>query len=208
MKLLKKTTARVFVAVVACGSAAGIALTVGVAAGSDQGTSTPTRVVSAVAASVPSGLATSYRVLGASSSTAMPTRLGSDLGYAKQGYGVNPSLGREAGSVGNQHLWLVPGSSGSCLELGDGGSACGSNAVTEHRGLWLMLKPVSGAVPTIYGIVPDGATVSADAASPRISRSGNAVTVTPTSDSSGQIGIHTANRTVDIPVPPATGQPQ
>lgn len=210
MKGLRKTTARVCVAVVACGVAAGIALTVGVAAGSNQRTPTTlaTQTTSRVAATVPSDVASSYRFLASSSSTGLPTSLASSLGWAA-GYGVNPSLGRKAGSVGTQHLWLVPGSSQTCLELDSGGSACGSNALVEQRGVWLMLKPVSGAAPTLYGIVPDGATVSGEAASANVSQSGNTVMVTPSSSTPGHFVLHTASGAkVDMTVPAATGQPQ
>jgi len=208
MKRLTRTTVRVCTAVVACGGAVGIALTVGVAVGSNQAASpTTTRTALSAAATVPpSDLASSYRFLTAASSTPLPTSLASNLGWASS-YGISPSLGRDAGSIGTERLWLVPGSSGSCLELSDGGSVCASNPVAEQRGLWLMLQPVSGAAPTVFGIVPDGATVSGDSAS--ISRSANAVMVTPSSSAPGQFTVHAADgATVSMPVPAATGHPQ
>lgn len=212
IKGLRTTTARVLVAVVGSGVAAGIALTVGVAEGSNQAVTTTRatqrQVAPNVAGIVPSGLAASYRFLTSSSSAALPTSLTSDLGWTGS-YGANPSLGREAGSIGTEHLWLVPGDSGSCLELDSGYSACGSNALAEQQGVWLILKPVSGATPTMYGIVPDGATVSGDSASASVSQSGNAVMVMPTSTTAGQFTIHTASGTsVDMTVPAGTGQPQ
>lgn len=210
MKRLTKATGRVVAAVVASGVAVGIALTVGVAVGSNSGAPSPqttptTQTPSNVAPSVSADLASAYGFLAAGSSTAMPTTLASDV----EGFGVTPSLGREAGSFGALHLWLVPGDSGSCLELDDGGSACGPNTVAEQQGLWLMLKPVSGAAPTWYGIVPDTATVSGDAASASVSKSGNAVMVQPRASTAGRFTIHTPNgATVDMTVPAATGQPQ
>lgn len=212
MKGLKTTTARVLVAVVGSGVAAGIALTVGVAEGSNRAATTTRatqrQAAPSVAETVPTGLAASYRVLTSSSSATLPTSLTSDLGWTGS-YGANPSLGREAGSIATEHLWLVPGDSGSCLEVDSGYSACGSNALVEQQGIWLILKPVSGAAPTMYGVVPDGATVSGDSASARVSQSGNAVMVTPNSSTAGRFTIHTASgTTVDMTVPAATGHPQ
>ena len=77
-------------------------------------------------------------------------------------YGLNPSLSRLVGEAGGSKIWLVPGTSGSCLydTLG-GGAVCGPNADVSTYGLSLLLVPVSGAQPTLVGVVPDGATVTA-----------------------------------------------
>jgi hypothetical protein len=209
MKRLSNLTVRVCVAVVASGAAVGIALVVGVADGSNRPSAmTPTTQRTArVAETVPSDVASSFHFLTSTSSTPLPTSLASDLGSAAGG--VSPSLGRAAGSVGNQRLWLIPGSSQTCIETNSGYSACGSNTLLEQRGLWIMLKPVSGAAPTMYGIVPDSATVSGDAVSAKVAQSGNAVMVTPSSNTPGPFAIHTANgATADMSVPAATGHPQ
>jgi hypothetical protein len=210
MRRLAKLTAKASLTLVACGVAAGIALTVGVAAGSDQPSpaTSATHISPSPAATVPSDLASSYRLLTSAASTVLPTSLASNLEWAA-GYGVNPSLGRDAGSIGVEHLWLVPGSSQSCLELASGSTACGPNTLVEQQGVWAILKPVSGAAPTMYGIVPDGATVSGDPASAEVSQSGNAVRVTPSSSVPGQITLHTGGgTTIELPVPAAAGRSQ
>lgn len=192
-------------AAVAGGLAAGVALTVGIA-GVNRGTHATQRI-RRVAETVPSDLASSYRFLISAASTTPPGSLGRDLGLVGAGYGVSPSLGRDAGSVGAQHLWMVPGSSGSCLWLAGGGSACGPNALIARQGVWLMLVPVSGTAPTVYGIVPNGATVAGEAAN--VVQSGNAVMVTPSSSRAGRFTVRTQRgATVSMTVPATTGHPQ
>lgn len=206
MQRLTRTAARVCAAVVACGTAVGIALTVGVALGSnDQPAQSHIRGSVVSTQAVPSDLASSYGFLTSPSAIALPAGLTSQIDGS--GYGINPSLGREAGSVKTERLWLIPGSSGSCIEIDDGGSACGSNTLVEQQGAWLILQPVSGATVTVYGIVPDGATVSGDGAS--VSRSANAVMVAPNSSAPADFTIHTAGgANVTLPIAAATGQPQ
>jgi hypothetical protein len=206
MKRLAKTTASVCAAVVGCGAAAGMALTIG---SEDVGQIASARTASSAAKTVPSGLSAAYRFLTSGSSTVMPTKLGSNVVGLPGGYGVNPSLGRRAGSIGTERLWLVPGRTGSCLLLGSGSSGCGPNAFVERQGVWIMLVPVSGAAPTVYGIVPDGATVSDNSATTRMSRSGRAFMVAPRSKAPGRFTIHTASgATINMTVPAPTGHPQ
>jgi hypothetical protein len=211
MNRIKRTTVRVTVAVVASGLAAGIALAVGVAEGTSPPASAPTVVhakSSLAAQTVPSAIATSYRFMTSGSSTAAPTTLATSLNWPA-GYGLNASLTRRAGSVGGQALWMVPGTADSCIELDAGGSACGRNALVEQQGLWIMLRPVSGAAPTLYGIVPDGASISADASSASVARDGNAVMVTAASSAPGRFTLNTASGAgISMLVPAATGQPQ
>jgi hypothetical protein len=109
------------------------------------------------------GLTSSYRFLASASATRLPKSLWRDVSGLHGGR-LDLSGGREAGSIHNERLWLVPGRSMSCLELDDGGSACGPSSLIARQGVWLMLVPVTGAAPTVYGIVPDGATVSGQAA--------------------------------------------
>ena len=191
-------------AVVACGVAVAIVLVVGVADGSSRHGQDRS---AGAAKTVPRNLASSYGFLTSPSSVVLPRGLGSAVVGLPGGYGINPSLGREAGSVGTHHLWLIPGRSGSCLELADGGSACGPNAFVARQGVWLMLVPVTGAAPTVYGVVPDGASVSGHAA--RVSQSGNAFMVRPSSRRAGRVTVHLASgASVSVAVPAATGHPQ
>ncbi len=123
-------------------------------------------------------LASSYRVLTSPSSARLPKR-----------------------------LWLVPGRLRSCLELDHDGSACGPTSLIARQGVWVMLMPVTGAAPTIYGIVPDGATVSGAAA--KVAQSGNVYTVRPSSRRTGHFTIRfKRGLTVTMPIPAATGRPQ
>lgn len=96
-------------------------------------------------------------------------------------WGVNPDLSRFMGAVEGTRIWLVPGSIGSCIYgPGGGGSACGPNGPIAEKGLMLALVPVNGSAPSIIGVVPDGATVTATNAnrSPApVSRSGNAYAI-------------------------------
>lgn len=206
MKRRTRTTAWACAAVAGCGAAAGIALTIG---GADAQQTASARTSSNTAHTVPSGLSAAYRFLTSGSSKVMPKNLGSNVVGLPGGYGVNPSLGREAGSIGTERLWLVPGRAGSCLLLGSGSSACGPNAFIERRGVWIMLMPVTGAAPTLYGIVPDGATVSDNPVTTKMSRSGRAFMVTPRSKAPGRFTIQTASgATINTTVPAPTGHPQ
>ena len=70
-----------------------------------------------------------------------------------------------------------------------------------------MLVPVTGAAPTVYGIVPDGTTVSGHAA--EVTQSGNAYMVRPSSRRPGRLRVHTQRGvTVAITIPVATRHPQ
>lgn len=211
MRPLRAGVARVAAATLASGVAVGIALAVGVATGSPGQSSSmrpPAHKASSLAPAVPSALANSYKFLTQTSSSAMPSSLARDVGWAATA-GVNAALAREAGVVGNQDLYLVPGASDTCLELSTGGGSCGTNAVVAEQGAWLILKPVSGAAPTEYGIVPDGSTVTPATASTHVSQSGNAIMATSSTSTAGELTIHTASgQTVDIAVPAGTGKPQ
>lgn len=211
MRRITRLPATLWASVVVAGITVGIVLAVGVAFGSDRqgANANHRRQHQAVqrAEILASDIASSYGFLTASSSVQLPASLASDLGPAAGA--VTPTLAREAGSVGGQRLWFVPGSSESCIEVDSGASACGSNAFAERQGLWIILRPVSGAAPTEYGIIPDGATVSGDATSAAITTAGNGVMVTPRSSAPGTFAIHTAGgSSVDMSVPPATGEPQ
>jgi len=96
-------------------------------------------------------------------------------------WGVNPGLSRFLGAVDGTRIWLVPGSVGSCLYgPGGGGSVCGPNGPIAEQGLMTALVPVNGGAPSIIGIAPDGAIVTAtnaDGSSAPVSRSGNAYSI-------------------------------
>ena len=154
---------------------------------------------------VPRALASSYRFLTSASTRRRPAGVVRVKGVP--GGEVVVSAGREAGTIGHEQLWMVLHRSQSCIEIDDGGSACGPNWLVARQGILLMLVPVSGAAPTIYGIVPDGAKVTGQAAA--VTQSGNVYTVRPTSRHPGRFTMRTARgRTVTMTIPPATGHPQ
>jgi len=123
-------------------------------------------------------------------------------------HGLNPSLSRLVGEAGGSKIWMVPGTSGSCLyDTLSGGAVCGSNTDVSSHGLSLLLVPVSGAQPTLVGLVPDGATVTATDAT-------GAETAIPTSSSvfrvtgngGGKVTIQSASgssQVLSIPSPSA-----
>jgi len=154
---------------------------------------------------VPVALAASYRFLTSASTPRRPAGVVRVKGVRVGDVVV--SAGREAGTIGHERLWMVLRGAQSCIEIDDGGSACGPNWLVARQGVLLMLVPVSGAAPTIYGIVPDGAKVTGRAAS--VTQSGNVYMVRPTSRRPGRFTIRTARgRTVTATIPPATGHPQ
>jgi hypothetical protein len=155
---------------------------------------------------VPTDLTSSYRFLTSASATRRSAGFVRGVSGVPGG-SVVVSPGREAGAIGRERLWLVPGKSKSCLEIDDGGSACGPTSLIARQGVWLMLVPVTGAAPTVYGVVPDGATVTGRAA--KVTQSGNVYMVSPTSRRPGRFTVHTKRgATVATTIPPATGHPQ
>jgi hypothetical protein len=182
-----------------------VAAALGVGGGrSAHGTRRSERLTARVGV-VPSDLASSYRVLTSTSVLRRPGGMIRVSGVAGGKVVVSP--GREVGAIGRERLWLVVGRSQSCLELDDGGGACGANGLIARQGVLTMLVPVSGAAPTVYGIVPDGATVSGRGA--RVMQSGNAYMVRPASHRPGDFIVRTGSGAmVTMTIPPATGQPQ
>ena len=89
MRRLANRTAWVCMAVVVCAAAAGVALTVGATDGTTRTPMSLSHAAPGRAATVPTDLAASYRVLGPSS-TALPRGLASDLSLAEQDYGSTP----------------------------------------------------------------------------------------------------------------------
>ena len=196
--MLGKTTAEIGAAVVV---AVSIAAAVGAADGRDP--EVAAHHDRTLARTVRSDLTASYRFLTSASATQLPKSLWRDVS-GLPGARLDLARGREAGSVHAERLWLVPGGSRSCLELDVGGSACGPSSLIARQGVWLMLVPVSGAAPTVYGIVPDGAFVSGHAAT--VAQSGNAYMVRPSSRRPGRFTIHTRRGvTAAMTIPAATG---
>lgn len=76
-------------------------------------------------------------------------------------FGINPALSRHIIAPDGTSLYVIPGSTGTCLALAAGGGSCGPNQLVEARGLFIGLVPVTGAAGTTEGIVPDQSTVTA-----------------------------------------------
>jgi hypothetical protein len=123
-----------------------------------------------MASSVPSGLAASFAVLRRPRDPAVdavPTAgtagAISVVGGIGQHYGVNLDLSRFVGTVDGSSVWLIPGSTGSCIYIsGDGGGVCGPNDLASSmQGLVQHLVPVAGGATTFIGALPDGASVTA-----------------------------------------------
>jgi hypothetical protein len=94
-------------------------------------------------------------------------------------YGVNVDLSRLMGVANGTSVWLVPGSTGSCILVSSGGSVCGSNESASAEGMFLAIVPANGgAAPWVIGIVPDGAHIetrtAAGTQAPAASVGGNA----------------------------------
>ena len=182
-----------------------ISIAVGVADGHHEHGADGSRNSAGHPGTVPRVLASSYRFLTSASTLRRPAGVVRVKGVP--GGEVVVSAGREAGTIGHEQLWMVLHRSQSCIEIDDGGSACGPNWLVARQGILLMLVPVSGAAPTIYGIVPDGAKVTGQAAA--VTQSRNVYTVRPTSRHPGRFTIRTARgRTVTTTIPAATGHPQ
>jgi hypothetical protein len=154
---------------------------------------------------VPRELASAYRFLTSASTPRRPHGVVRVRGVP--GGKVVVSAGTEVGKIAHERVWMVLGHSQSCIEVDDGGGACGPNWLVARHGVFVMLVPVSGAAPTVYGIVPDGAKVTGRAAA--VTQSGNAYMVRPTSHHPGRFAVHTAHGpTITTMIPPATGHPQ
>ena len=155
----RRLTAVAMLAAVLAASA-GIALAAGVL-GPDLTSPAP----GGPATSPPSSLTSAFRVLrrARQASDALPAAGTAAMSTAPtRHWGVNSGLSRFMGTVDGTRIWLVPGSIGSCIYgLGGGGSACGPNGLIAERGLMGALVPVNGGTPSIIGVVPDGASVTA-----------------------------------------------
>ena len=163
------------------------------------------------ATSVPSELSSSFAILrqprqGNDALSAAAASGVDTAGGVSEHYGINPALARFAGSVNGTAIWLVPGSTGSCIATNTAGGICGPNDLISEQGAVLALVPTSGSSATVYGIVPDNATVTAtDAAGNQrlIALSGNAFSVSAANAVS--FTIHRATDEVTHALP--SGQP-
>jgi hypothetical protein len=182
----RRLTAVAMLATVLAASA-GIALAAGVL-GPDLTSPAP----GGSASSPPRSLTSAFRVLRRTRQArdALPTAGTAAMRTAPaRHWGVNPGLSRSMGTVGGTRIWLVPGSIGSCIDgLGAGGSACGPNGLIAERGLMGALVPVNGGAPSIIGVVPDGASVTAinaDGSHGPVLRDGNVYSISGDPNLSG-----------------------
>lgn len=130
------------------------------------------------APSVPSRLAASFSIFrrprtgsDVMSAPARATFNSSQAGGPAAHFGINPALSRHVIAPDGTSLYVIPGSSGTCLALAAGGGSCGPNQLIEARGLFIGLVPVTGAAGTTEGIVSDQSTVTAGGGQPPVERS-------------------------------------
>ncbi len=173
----RRLTAGALLAAVLAASA-GIALAAGVL-GPDLTSPAP----GGPASSAPSSLTSSFAVLrrlGRTLDVLPPAGVAAMTTAPSRHWGVNSNLSRFIGTVDGTRIWLVPGSVGSCIYGPGGGSVCGPNGLIAERGADGALVPVNGSAPSIIGVVPDGAFVTAtnaDGSPAPVSRSGNAYAI-------------------------------
>jgi hypothetical protein len=102
----------------------------------------------------------------ASPDTALPAEYAEHLVeagtiYAK--FELEPAEAHVVPVAGTSGLWVIPGRNGICLAIPDAvliTTDCGSVAKATTDGLMVVQRPSSG--PVVYGLVPDGASVSAE----------------------------------------------
>jgi hypothetical protein len=92
---------------------------------------------------------------------AAASTIGSEPGGPGSHNGTNPRLSRRLDMPDGTHVYLEPGSLGTCLVFADGGGGCGSNQIAEAHGLFVGLVPTHGGASNLEGALPDGATVTA-----------------------------------------------
>jgi hypothetical protein len=189
-------------AAIALTASAGAGIAVASGATSPPPPDLSTEAAGGVAQSVPAGLQSSFAALrrARQSSDALPQTAGTyqESGGIGRHYGVNASLSRLVGSADGMSVWLVPGSTGSCVVVSTGGGACGSNESLLSKGLTIGLVPTDGGSPIVIGVVPDEANVTAEDASGTqrsVSVLGNAYSLS---------GSNTASFTVDTTAGGAT----
>ena len=167
-----------------------------------------------VASSIPSGLASSFAILRRDPQPADALPLGTTLmavaGGVGSHYGINITLSRFVGTVDATSMWLVTGSTGSCMYTAHDGGVCAANDLVSSQGLVGAQVPVAGGADTFIGVVPDGASVTAtntDGTPGPVSRSGAAYSVSGDADLRS-VTIHEADgQVVTLPAPGPVSAP-
>lgn len=122
--------------------------------------------VSPKAQAAPAGLVSAFPSLGRAqtSDDVLPQFL---AGFGDRGvgthWGTNVSLSRGIVAPNGTRMWLMPGTTGTCITLANGQGACGPNSGphgVETQGIWMLLAPTSGGDPTIEGVLPAMSTIS------------------------------------------------
>jgi hypothetical protein len=169
------------------------------------------------AKSIPSDLSGAYAILRRARNSADALTGGVAGGNAAittpggngQHYGASPALSRYLGKIDGTAFWLVPGNRGSCVQTSNYGTVCTSNAHFETQGTSALLAGTAGYPSTVFGAIPDAATVTATtrAGTPaKVQRASNAFLVTGTNLAT--VTIHQQDGrddTLDIPQTPAPG---
>jgi hypothetical protein len=142
-----------------------------------------------VAQSIPGGLASSFAILrrAPQPADALPagTTLTAVAGGVGSHYGINIELSRFVGTVDGTAIWLVAGSTGTCMYTAHDGGVCAANDLVSSQGLLGAQVPVADGADTFIGVVPDGASVTAtntDGTPGPVSRSGAAYSVSGDAD--------------------------
>ena len=118
------------------------------------------------ASSIPHDVASSFAILRRvrDASDAIPAYppTGLDVpGGLGRHYGVNLDLSHFAGTIDGTSIWVVPGSTGTCIYTINRGSVCAANDLVAVQGLVTVAVPVSKGAVSFVGIVPDGGSVTA-----------------------------------------------
>jgi hypothetical protein len=167
------------------------------------------------ATSIPSDLTSAYAILRRAPNRADALTGGVAGGNAAittpggigEHYGASPSLSRYLGTIDGTAFWLVPGNLGSCVQTSNYGTVCTSNARFETQGAAGLLAGTAGYPSTVFGAIPDAATVTAttrNGTPAAVQRASNAFLVTGTNLAT--VTIHQQNGhndTLDIPQTPA-----
>jgi hypothetical protein len=126
----------------------------------------------------------SARVAAASPEATLPAETAkhlTELGTEISEYELEPARAAYVTLTSTDHGWVVPGRSGICLVLPSPsnpiyiGTTCASTTDADAGGLFTVERPTSGS-PVAYGLVPDGASVTAT------DRNGSSTTVPVTSN--------------------------
>ncbi|HEY1833851.1 MAG TPA: hypothetical protein VGG08_05390 [Solirubrobacteraceae bacterium] len=106
------------------------------------------------------------RAAAASPSTALPQSVDESLtkpGTIVSEYELEPDHAAFVEVDASTHVWIIPGHNGMCVAVPafhgiSVASSCGPASSVNADGLIMVRRPSSG--PVIYGVVPDGASVT------------------------------------------------